>query len=215
MNTSVTSSPKAKVKDLRISASGNQLLIDGTMKEGVHVPFHAVADVGMTGDNRVRINVHQVKVGRLPVKGMLDALGLSMEDLIGQKGLKGMSVEGDSFVIDPRTAFPPPQIQGNITGVSVAGDGIVLRFGEGAPRMTMGEKGNYIAMRGGNIEYGRDEMFDSDLTMTDSTPGDPFEFYLGEYWRQMVAGTIKVTPAKALRMRVPDYSKIGNRAGAH
>jgi hypothetical protein len=61
--------------------------------------------------------------------------------------------------------------------------------------------------------YGREEMFDSDLTMTDSTPSDPFEFYLGQYWRQMVAGSIRVTPAKALRIRVPDYSKIKN--GAH
>lgn len=213
MNTRVTSSPKAQVKDLRISVSGNQLLIDGTMKKGLHVPFHAVADVSLTGDNRVRIDVHQVKVAKVPVKGLLDTLGLSMEDLISQKGLTGMSVDGDSFLIDPPKAFPPPRIQGRITAVRVAGDGIVLNFGEGAPQMTMGEKGNYIAMRGGTMGYGREEMFDCDLTMTDSTPSDPFEFYLGQYWRQMVAGSIKVTPAKALRIRVPDYSKI--RSGAH
>lgn len=213
MNTRVASSPKAQVKELRISVSGNQLLIDGTMKKGLHVPFHAVAAVSLTGDNRVRIDIHQVKVAKVPVKGMLDALGLSMEDLISQKGLTGMSVDGDAFLIDPQKAFPPPRIQGRITAVHVVGDGISLKFGEGAPQMTMGEKGNYIAMRGGTIGYGREEMFDCDLTMTDSTPGDPFEFYLGQYWRQMVAGSIKVTPAKALRIRVPDYSKI--RGDAH
>ena len=213
MNTRVASSPKAQVKNLRISVSGNQLLIDGTMKKGLHVPFHAVATVSLTGDNRVRIDVHQVKVAKVQVKGLLDTLGLSMEDLISQKGLTGMSVDGDAFLIDPQKVFPPPRIQGRISAVRVAGDGILLNFGEGAPQMTMGENGNYIAMRGGIIGYGREEMFDCDLTMTDSTPGDPFEFYLGQYWRQMVAGSIKVTPAKALRIRVPDYSKIKN--GAH
>lgn len=177
------------------------------------MPFHAVAAVSLTGDNRVRIDIHQVKVAKVPVKGMLDALGLSMEDLISQKGLTGMSVDGDAFLIDPQKAFPPPRIQGRISAVRVTGDGILLKFGEGAPQMTMGEKGNYIAMRGGTIGYGREEMLDSDLTMTDSTPSDPFEFYLGQYWRQMVAGSIKVTPTKALRIRVPDYSKIRN--GTH
>jgi hypothetical protein len=215
MNGRVTSSPKAQVKNLIISVSGNQLLIDGTMKKGLHVPFHAAADVGLTGDNRIRIHVRQVKMVRVPVKGMLDALGLSMEDLISQKGLKGMSVDGDSFLIDPQTALPPPRIQGRITGVQIVGDGILLKFGESTPRLTTGERGNYIAVRGGAIEYGRDEMFDSDLTMTDSTPSDPFEFYLGQYWRQMVAGSIKVTPTKALRIRVPDYSKIENTAETH
>jgi len=208
MNTRLTSSPTAQVKNVRISASGDRLLIDGTMKKGLHVPFHAVAEVGLTGDNRVRITIRAVKVVDVPVKGLLDALGLNMEDLVSQKGLKGMSVDGDSFLIDPQTAFPPPQIRARLTSVRVAGNGIVLRFGTGSQRLTTGERGNYIALRGGRIEYGREEMFDSDLTMTDSTPENPFEFYLRQYWQQMVAGSIKVTANKGLRIQVPDYSKI-------
>src|SRR5262249_44172468 len=95
-----------------------------------------------------------------------------------------------------------------LTNVKVAGDSLLLQFGTGAPRLTSGEKGNYLALRGGQIQYGREEMFDSDLTMIDSTPGDPFEFYLGQYWRQIVASEIKMTPNGALRIRVPDYAKI-------
>ena len=213
MNARITRSPKAQVKNVSISVSGHQLLIDGTMKKGVHVPFHAVADVGISSDNRVRIDIHQVSVGRLPVKGLLDALGLSVEDLVSQQGLKGMSVDGDSFLIDPQTVFPAPHIEAHLSDAKVAKGGIVLLFGTGAPRLTTGEKGNYIAIHGGRIEYGRDEMFDSDLTMTDTTPADPFEFYLGQYWSQMVAGSIKVTPDEALRVRVPDYSKIAGQPG--
>lgn len=208
MNTRLAGAPRAQVKNVRIAVAGGQLLIDGTMKEGLHIPFHAIATVGLTNDNRIRIDVRQVKVVHVSVKGVLAALGLSMEDLVSQKGLRGMSVKGDSFLIDPQTAFPPPQIRAKVTDVRVAGNGIVLMFGNGVPHLTMGERGNYIALRGGRIQYGRDEMFDSDLTMTDSTPADPFEFYLGQYWTQMVASTIRVTPDKALRIRVPDYSKI-------
>jgi len=123
-------------------------------------------------------------------------------------------VDGDSFLIDPQTAFPAPHIRARVAGVQVTGDGIVLRLGDGAPQMKTGEKGNYIAIRGGRIEYGRDEMFDSNLTMVDSSPRDPFEFYLNDYWKQMVAASIKVTPDQGLRIRVPDYSKIGRSPGA-
>ena len=211
MNDRVASSPRAQVKDVHLAVAGDQLLIDGIMKKGLRVPFHATAQLAVTDDNRIRIGLHQVKVGSLPVKGLLDALGLSVEDLVSQKGLQGMSVDGDSFLIDPQTVFPPPQIHARLKDVTLARNAIEIQFGTGAPQMTTGERGNYIAIRGGRIEYGRDEMFDSDLTMTDTTPADPFEFYLGQYWRQMVAGSIKVTPSKALRIRVPDYSKIKNR----
>jgi hypothetical protein len=214
MNTQVARSPKAQVKNIRISVARNQLVIDGTMKKGLHVRFHTVADVALTSDNRVRIDVHQVKVVHLPVKGLMDALGLSMEDLISQNGLKGMSIDGDSFLIDPQTAFPPPEMEGRIKSVRVAGDGLLLIFGEGTPRLRSGEKGNYIALRGGRLAYGRDEMFDSDLMMTDTTPRDPLEFYLAQYWTQMVASQIRVTSNKGLRVRLLDYSKIKNRAHA-
>lgn len=209
MNARIVASPKAQVKNVRISVSGNQLLIDGTMKKGIHVPFHAIAEVGTTTDNRIRIDMRKVNVGRLPLKGLLDVLGLSTEDLVSQKGLKGMSIEGDSFLIDPETVFPAPKIEARLAGARVVNNGIALAFGTGTPRLTTGERGNYIALRGGRIGYGREEMIDSKLTMIDSTPTDPFEFYLGQYWRQMVAGQIKVTPDKALRIRVPDYAKIG------
>ena len=209
MNTRIAASPKAQVRNVRISASGDQLQIDGTMKRGIHIPFHAIAQVGITTDNRVRIQMRKVSAGPLPMKGLLDAMGITVSDLVSQKGLKGMSIEGDSFLIDPQTVFPPPQIQARLTAARVAKNGIALQFGAGTPRLTTGERGNYIALRGGRIGYGREEMIDSDLTMTDSTPADPFEFYLARYWRQMVAGQVKVTPDKALRIRVPDYAKIG------
>lgn len=208
MNAQITRSPKAQVKNVVVSVSGNQLKIDGTMKTGLHVAFHAMADVGITGDNRVRISIHQIRVARMSVMGLLNALGLSMDNLVSQKGLTGMSVDGDSFLIDPQTVFPPPQMQARLESATVDRSGIALQFGNGTPRFTSGERGNYIALRGGNIEYGRDEMFNTKLTMTDSTPADSFEFYLAQYWRQMVAGSIKVMPDQALRIRVPDYSKI-------
>ena len=208
MNSWLLASPKAQIKNVRISIAANQLVIDGTMKKGLRIPFHATADLAITKDNRIRINLLQVKVAHLPVKGFLATLGLNLDDLVSQKGLKGMSVDGDSFLIDPQSAFPSPQIRAALTRVQLTGQGIVLSFGAGAPNLANPPARNYIAIRGGSIRYGREEMSNADLTMIDSTPADPFEFYFPRYWCQMVAGEIKVTPSQALRIRVPDFAKL-------
>ncbi|HWE84027.1 MAG TPA: hypothetical protein VG267_03730 [Terracidiphilus sp.] len=208
MNSWLLRSPKAQLKNVRITAQGDRLLIRGTMKKGVPIPFAATAEPGLTSDNRIRIAVQQVKTAHVPLKGLMDSLGLSLDDLISQNGLHGLSVDKDSLLIDPQTAFPPPQLRAKITGVRVSNGSLVLTFGHGAPTLPRRPWKNYLALRGGSVEYGREQMFDSDLIMIDSTPADPFEFYLRGYWCQMVSGTIKVTPEKALRIFVPDYSKI-------
>ena len=208
MNSWLLRSPKSQLKNLRITAEGNQLRIRGTMKKGLHIAFNSTATVGVSSDNRIRITLQKVKAADLPVKGLMDALDITLDDLISQKGLHGLSIDKDSFLIDPQTAFPPPQIRARITAARLAGQNLVLTFGQGAPALHPYPWKNYMFIQGGNIEYGREEMFNSDLAMIDSTPADPFEFYLGRYWCQIVAGTIKATPQKGLRIYVPDYSKL-------
>lgn len=208
MNSWLLASPKAQLKDIRIDTSGDRLVISGTMKKGVHVPFRSTATATVASDNRIRIDVHDMKAARLPVKGLLETFGLSLDNLISQKGLKGVSVDGDSFLIDPQTAFPPPQIRARVSKVEVVPGALVLLLGQGAPVLDHPPGRNYIAIHGGNIQYGKEEMFDSDLVMVDSTPADPFEFYLDRYWCQMVAGNIKVTPRRGLRILTPDFSKL-------
>lgn len=212
MNDWLLRSPKAQLKDVRIAVEGDQLRIKGTMKEGLHLPFEATAEPSVTADNRIRITLQHVHAAKIPVKGLMDALGFSMENLLSQKGLHGLSVEKDAFLIDPQTAFPPPQIRARLTGVRLLGSSLVLTFGKGAPQLSVKGARNYIAMHGGRIEYGREQMFDTDLTMIDATPADPFDFYLDKYWCQMVAGTIKPQPNKALRIYVPDYAKLPHGA---
>lgn len=208
MNSWMLRSPRAQLKDVRIEVEGDRLRIRGTMKKGVHVPFNATASVGVTPDNRIRITLEQVHAAKVPVKGLMDALGFTMENLLSQKDIHGLTIDKDSLLIDPQTAFPPPQIRARLTAVRLSGRNLILIFGQGAPKLSLKGAKNYIAMRGGRVEYGREQMFDTDLTMIDSTPADPFDFYLRAYWCQMVAGTIKPQPNQALRIYVPDYAKL-------
>lgn len=208
MNDWLLRSPKAQLKNVRVKAEGEQLVIHGTMKKGLSIPFTSKAKPGISGDNRMQFTVEQAKAGGLPVKGLLDALGLSMEDLVSQKGLNGISVDGNSFLIDPQTALPAPHIRAKLTGVRIQGQNLVILFGKGAPKLPPSPWKNYMSVHGGDVEYGRDEMFNADLTMIDSTPADPFEFYLAKYWCQMAGASIKAQPDMGFRVVMPDYSKL-------
>lgn len=208
MNSWLFSAPHSRLKNIRITAEGNQLRIRGTMKKSLHIPFNSTATISLSNDNRIRMTLQKVKAADLPVKGLMDALGINMDALINQKGLHGLSIDKDDFLIDPQTAFPPPHIRARIAAARIDGQSMVLTFGQGAPKLPPHPWKNYMYMHGGSMAYGREEMFDSDMAMIDSTPADPFEFYLNHYWCQIVAGAIKATPDKALRIYIPDYSKL-------
>lgn len=212
MNSWLLASPKAQLKNVRIAVEGDRLLIRGTMKKGLHVPFSSTATVGISNDNRIRIAVEKVKAADVPVKGLMDAMGMNLDDLISQKGLRGLSVDKDALLIDPQTAFPPPQIHAKLASVKIAGQSLLITFGQGAPKLEPRPWKNYMYMHGGSMQYGREQMFDSDLAMIDSTAGDPFEFYLNNYWCQVVAGSIKAQPDRAMRLYVPDWSKMAKGA---
>ena len=93
MNAWLLRSPKAQLKNVRIEARGGHLLIHGTMKKALHIPFDATAEPGVSGDNRIRFKIGRVTAAHVPLKGMMDALGISMGDLVSQKGLHGISVD--------------------------------------------------------------------------------------------------------------------------
>jgi len=208
MNDWLLRSPKAQLHDVRIGIEGQRLRIRGTMKKGLHIEFNALAEPGITSDNRIRFTVQTMKALGIPVKGLLDAFGLEVDNLVSQKGLNGMSVDKDSFLIDPQTAFPAPHIRGKLSAVSIASGNLVITFGSGTPHFPHPPASSFMAIHGGTIQYGRDTMADADLTMIDTTPADAFDFYLHDYWCQIVAGNIKATPAQGWIVHVLDYSKL-------
>lgn len=211
MNTYVLASPKAQIKNVRISAEGDHLVIRGTMKKALRIPFVANAEPSITQDNRIRFEIKEVKSAKIPLKGLMDSLGLSMSDLISQKGLTGLSVDKDSFLIDPQTALPSPQLRAKLSKVQISGQNLLLSFGDGAVKSArMQSARNFIALKGGTVRYGRDEMHDSDIVMIDTTPADPFDFYLRQYARQIAAGTVKATSDLAWRAYIPDFAKLGS-----
>jgi hypothetical protein len=67
---------------------------------------------------------------------------------------------------------------------------------------------NFVYFRGGRLRFGRLEMRDTDLLITDANAADPFDLYLAHYARQLSAGYSRTMPNAALRVMMPDWHAI-------
>jgi len=214
LNENVFSSADAPITDLTIESKANVLIIKGRFHQKGNVPFEATGTLTANGDGRIRLHTEHVKAAHLPVKGLMDLLGIDLAGLINTNKVRGVEVEKDDLILDPEQILPPPHIQGRVTSVRVQGDEIVQVFGSrGVPPSPLAaqQRGNYMAFRHSEMRFGKLTMHDADLIMIDMDPRDPFDFFLDHYQEQLVAGYAKSTPAYGLRVYMRDYSQLRAR----
>lgn len=214
LNENVFGAADAPIKKLSIESKGGQLAVKGTFHQKADVPFETMGVVSAEPDGRIRLHAEHLKAGHLPVKGVLDLLGIELSGLINLKKVRGVAIDKDDIVIDPQEILPAPHIRGKVSAVQVRGNDIVLQFGAAKEQgLAVKEAGNYIGFRSGVMRFGKLTMHDSDLIMIDMDPGDPFDFYLDHYQEELVAGYTKSTMKYGLRVYTKDYDKLRVRRG--
>ena len=209
LNENVLSAADAPIKSLTIESRNNQLIIKGRFHQKGDVAFETIGTLSANGDGRIRLHSEHVKAAHLPVKGLMDLLGVNLAEMINTRKIHGLAVEKDDLLIDPQEILPPPRIQGKVTAVRLQGSDIVQTFGSPQPPdFAAKQAGNYIAFREGDVRFGKLTMFGSDLIMTDIDQRDPFDFFLDHYREQLAAGYSKSTLDLGLRAHVVDYNKL-------
>jgi hypothetical protein len=210
LNDYVLARKDAPIKDISIQTKGNSLVVKG--KKGA-LPFEAMVTLSVNSDGEIVLHTEKVRVAHLPVKGLMDFLGLEMADMINTKKIHGIRADGDNLILNTEKVLPPPHIQGKISSVSVQGNNIVETIGtpgKTAPLMA----GNYMAYRGGSVTFGKLTMADADLTLIDMDAKDPFDFYFQRYKEQLTAGYSKTTSTFALRVYMRDFNKLPGKKTA-
>jgi len=212
LNGQVFAAADAPIKDVSIQSQGNTLIVKGKLHQKGNVAFQTVGTISTTADGRVRLHTEKVKAAHLPVKGLMDLLGIDLADVINAKKVQGVALDKDDLVLDPTEILPLPRIRGKVTAVRIQGNEIVLIFGarqsEDFARVI---PGNYMAYRDNELRFGKLTMHDTDMVLFDMDPHDPFDFYLDRYKEQLVAGYSKTTATSGLHVYMPDYSKLKKR----
>jgi hypothetical protein len=209
MNQHVFAAKDSPLKDLSITTDGNLLKIKGKLHSKGDVPFETDGALSATSDGKVRVQARKLRAVHLPVKGVMDLLGVKIEKLINTDKVRGVRVEGDDLLLDPDQLFPPPQIKGKLTDIKIQGNQLLMIFGMGGLSPTLYKSGgNYMAFRGGRLRFGKLTMDNSDMILIDMDAKDPFDFFLEHYKQQLAAGYSKNTLQDGLRVHMPDYSKL-------
>ena len=203
------------LRHLRVHTSGDQLVQSGTMHKGVDLKFEITSSITLTDSGWIKLHPTKVRVMGVNGQSLLDALGLELDDLLDLSKSRAARVEGDDIYLDPTKILPPPAIDGRLASVRVVGDALVQEFARQPDDTVFARYAhpdsaapNYMFFRGGRLRFGRLEMRDTQLQILDLDPADPFDLYLAEYNRQLVAGYSKNRPNLSLQAFFPDYPDI-------
>ena len=83
LNENVFSAADAPIKNLSIESKNNQLIIKGKLHQKGDIPFETDRTFSrQSSDGRIRLHTEHVKAAHLPVKGLLDLLGIDLARLI-------------------------------------------------------------------------------------------------------------------------------------
>ena len=212
LNQYMFAAPDAPIKDVAVTTAGNSVKVRGKLHAKGDIPFETEGTAVATPEGHIRIHTRKVSVAQVPVKGLMDLLGLKIAQLINTDKVRGVRLEGNDLILDPALLLPPPRITGRVTEVQVQGNHILQVFGTKPPAgATSPPSGNYMAYRGATqLGFGKLTMSDTDLVLIDMDPQDPFDFSLEHYKKQLVAGYTKTTPNFGLRVFMRDLNKVQN-----
>jgi hypothetical protein len=209
LNSYVFSRHDAPLRGISIRVDGGRLKIKGKLHSKGDIGFETEGTLSATSDGKIRLHIEKVKALHLPVKGLMDLLGVEMADLIQTGKVRGVKADKNDLILDPETLLPPPHIAGQVTAVRLEPNEIVQVFGGAGESMPMHvSDANYMAYRGNELRFGKLTMNDTDMVLIDLDPKDPFDFYLDHYKEQLVAGYTKETRSFGLRVFMRDYNKL-------
>jgi hypothetical protein len=212
LNQFVFSRPGSPLSGISVTMLANEhLSVKGRLKDKGNIPFETEGALVATPDGKLRLHAEKVKALKIPVKGLMDALGIEVDNLIKSGQVPGVAADGNDLIFDLEQMLPAPRIEGKVTKVRVEANTIVQTFSDGsnAKNATSPKfQGNYMALRGNSIQVGKLTMQDCDIVVFDMDPADPLDFFLDRYREQLAAGYTKISTSFQVREYVKDFGKL-------
>src|SRR5262249_27463044 len=152
LNSHVFASRDAPLKDISIVIDKDRLKIKGKLPSKGDLGFEAEGRLSAADEGKIRLHVEKIHALHLPVKGLMDLIGVDLADLIKKGKVAGVQAEKDDLILDPSQILPPPRIEGRVTSVRLENGNIVQVFGDPVryPWARVPAQ-NYMAYRGNRL----------------------------------------------------------------
>lgn len=120
-----------KISGLKVEAKSDHVAISGTVHKGIPIHFSVEGPVDTDG-HFILLHAKKIKADGLPVKGLLDMLGMELSGMLDPGANKGVTIQGDTISFDPAVVA---HVRGHIERLQITGKDLVVDFGK--PRATM------------------------------------------------------------------------------
>jgi hypothetical protein len=208
LNSQVFGRSDSPLKDISISIDKDRLLIKGRLRDKHDIPFETSAILTVTSDGRIRVTTEKLKALHVPVKGMMDKLGIELASLLSTSKIPGMVTDKNDVLMDLGMVLPPPHIKGKVSAVFIGDNSIVTIFGDEARPNSANDPVSYMSFLGNPVRLGKLTMENTDLTVLNLDSDDPIDWSQDHYRDQLVAGYSKITPSFGLRAYAKNFAKL-------
>ena len=202
------------LRNITLLADGESIRMTGTLHKIIPLPVELLASVAATADNRIQMRVTKLSVLKIPLKGLLGGLHITVSDLFNPKGIPGIEVSGNDIFFDTFKLLPPPHIRGQLAQVRVVTPDIEEVFGNAEEAVSRVEQwGNFLRLNDGTIDFGKLTMHHVDLIMVDLSNDAWFDLDLNNYQNQLVNGYTRMTPQAGVQIFMPDLDTLPKTKG--
>jgi hypothetical protein len=203
------------LKNITLLADGDYIKLRGTLHKFISMPVELLGSVAATSDHRIQVHVTKLSVLKLPLKGLLGGLDITVSDLFHPKGIPGVEVSGNDIFFDTLKLLPPPHIHGQLSKVRVVSPDIEEVYGNAEEDVNRVEQWrNFLRLSDGTIDFGKLTMHQVDLTMVDLSNDAWFDLDLNNYQNQLVNGYTHMTAEAGLLIFMPDLDNLPKNSGS-
>lgn len=203
--------PGCPLSDLKIEAKPGRLKMAGTLRKGIPLPFEMEGTLRPNGKGQIVLTPETVKSAGIPVKGLMNLIGLEVASLMNSRPNGGMKIDGNDIILYADKLLPSPAVSGFVSGVKVEAGKLVLTFDDqvrrDVPPLPEPWAQNWILMHGGNVLINNDLIMDANMQMIDLNPKDPMHYYMPLYREQLEAGFTVATRTATIAY-LPDIYDI-------
>ncbi len=129
------SEQQSKISDLKVEMKGDEVLISGSAHKGMDVHFSVQGPVEAFNGRDLRLHARKVNAMGIPVKGLMEMIGVELGNLVKSESSKGIITQADSIFFDPEALA---HIKGHIAKAQITDNKLEVSFTK-APRRSVGK----------------------------------------------------------------------------
>ena len=208
--------PGSPLQNISLTGNGSQVSLHGTIHK-LHIPLPIGLDgtISPAPDGRIRLHVDRLSVLKLPVKGLLGEIHVTIADLMGNTSVAGVEATQNDIYLDTQKLLPAPHIHGQLTKILIKNPDLVVKYGSEENDVARTEQWhNFLALKGGTLEFGKMTMHQVDIIMIDASKDAWFDLDLVNYQAQLINGTTRMTPQAGLEIFMPDIEQLPPQHGS-